>query len=104
MMTLNTFYRDIKQFQDWGFDLLKCVTVSPLWLYLIFLLRYDNCAVPFDNITRENIIGSTFFSFGGIVLTRSLITYRSGRVHADVQRHQGFVPDVRQTHDFIVFM
>ncbi|KAF8137536.1 glycoside hydrolase family 27 protein [Boletus edulis] len=33
--------RDIKLFQDWGFDYLK----------------YDNCAVPFDNITRENIMG-----------------------------------------------
>ncbi|TFK37979.1 glycoside hydrolase family 27 protein [Crucibulum laeve] len=33
--------RDAKLFQDWGFDLLK----------------YDNCAVPFDEITRENIIG-----------------------------------------------
>ncbi|KAG6331627.1 hypothetical protein ID866_7464 [Astraeus odoratus] len=33
---------DAKLFQeDWGFDYLK----------------YDNCAVPFDNITRENIIG-----------------------------------------------
>ncbi|KAI9569930.1 glycoside hydrolase family 27 protein [Boletus coccyginus] len=28
-------------FQDWGFDYLK----------------YDNCGVPFDNITRENIMG-----------------------------------------------
>jgi alpha-galactosidase len=74
MMTLNSFCRDIKQFQDWGFDLLKCVTVSPLRLYLIFLLRYDNCAVPFDNITRENIIGSTSFSFGSIALTCSLTT------------------------------
>jgi len=33
--------RDIKLFQDWGFDYLK----------------YDNCAVPFDNVTRENIMG-----------------------------------------------
>jgi len=33
--------RDIKLFQDWGFDYLK----------------YDNCAVPFDNITRQNIMG-----------------------------------------------
>ncbi|KAI6146844.1 glycoside hydrolase family 27 protein, partial [Pisolithus tinctorius] len=34
--------RDVKLFQDeWGFDYLK----------------YDNCAVPFDNITRENIMG-----------------------------------------------
>ncbi|KAJ7253526.1 glycoside hydrolase family 27 protein [Mycena rebaudengoi] len=34
--------RDAKLFnQEWGFDLLK----------------YDNCAVPFDEITRENIIG-----------------------------------------------
>ncbi|KIN99326.1 glycoside hydrolase family 27 protein [Pisolithus tinctorius Marx 270] len=34
--------RDAKLFQDeWGFDYLK----------------YDNCAVPFDNITRENIMG-----------------------------------------------
>jgi len=33
--------RDIKLFTDWGFDYLK----------------YDNCAVPFDDITRENIIG-----------------------------------------------
>ncbi|EGO03622.1 glycoside hydrolase family 27 protein [Serpula lacrymans var. lacrymans S7.3] len=33
--------RDAKLFQDWGFDYLK----------------YDNCAVPFDNITRQNIIG-----------------------------------------------
>ncbi|KAH7886970.1 glycoside hydrolase family 27 protein [Phlebopus sp. FC_14] len=33
--------RDVKLFHDWGFDYLK----------------YDNCAVPFDNITRENIMG-----------------------------------------------
>ncbi|KAJ7767257.1 glycoside hydrolase family 27 protein [Mycena metata] len=34
--------RDAKLFrEEWGFDLLK----------------YDNCAVPFDKITRENIIG-----------------------------------------------
>ncbi|KAJ6512538.1 glycoside hydrolase family 27 protein [Mycena sanguinolenta] len=34
--------RDAKLFSEaWGFDLLK----------------YDNCAVPFDEITRENIIG-----------------------------------------------
>ncbi|PFH48961.1 glycoside hydrolase family 27 protein [Amanita thiersii Skay4041] len=33
--------RDAKLFQDWGFDLLK----------------YDNCAVPFDEIAKENIIG-----------------------------------------------
>ncbi|KAJ7198386.1 glycoside hydrolase family 27 protein [Mycena pura] len=34
--------RDVKLFrEEWGFDLLK----------------YDNCAVPFDEITRENIIG-----------------------------------------------
>ncbi|KAL0959538.1 hypothetical protein HGRIS_011251 [Hohenbuehelia grisea] len=33
--------RDIKLFQDWGFDFLK----------------YDNCNVPFDDIVRENIIG-----------------------------------------------
>ncbi|KAH7926149.1 glycoside hydrolase family 27 protein [Leucogyrophana mollusca] len=33
--------RDAKLFQDWGFDYLK----------------YDNCAVPFDNITHENIMG-----------------------------------------------
>ncbi|KAK7006262.1 alpha-galactosidase [Favolaschia claudopus] len=34
--------RDAKLFSDeWGFDLLK----------------YDNCAVPYDNYTRENIIG-----------------------------------------------
>ncbi|KAJ7716975.1 glycoside hydrolase family 27 protein [Mycena maculata] len=34
--------RDAKLFsEEWGFDLLK----------------YDNCAVPFDEITRENIIG-----------------------------------------------
>ncbi|KAJ7759452.1 glycoside hydrolase family 27 protein [Mycena maculata] len=33
---------DVKLFsEEWGFDLLK----------------YDNCAVPFDEITRENIIG-----------------------------------------------
>ncbi|KAK6996482.1 alpha-galactosidase [Favolaschia claudopus] len=34
--------RDAKLFsEEWGFDLLK----------------YDNCAVPYDNYTRENIIG-----------------------------------------------
>ncbi|KAF7312760.1 Alpha-galactosidase [Mycena indigotica] len=34
--------RDVKRFgEEWGFDLLK----------------YDNCAVPFDEITRENIYG-----------------------------------------------
>ncbi|GLB45186.1 putative alpha galactosidase A [Lyophyllum shimeji] len=33
--------RDIKLFQDWGFDLLK----------------YDNCAVPFDEVIREGMIG-----------------------------------------------
>ncbi|GLB45187.1 putative alpha galactosidase A [Lyophyllum shimeji] len=33
--------RDAKQFQDWGFDLLK----------------YDNCAVPFDSILRQGIVG-----------------------------------------------
>lgn len=35
-------YRDAKLFQEkWGFDYLK----------------YDNCGVPFDNITRQNIMG-----------------------------------------------
>lgn len=33
--------RDAKTFADWGFDLLK----------------YDNCAVPFDSDVRENIFG-----------------------------------------------
>ncbi|TDL16139.1 glycoside hydrolase [Rickenella mellea] len=33
--------RDIKTFQDWGFDYLK----------------YDNCAIPYDNITRQNTLG-----------------------------------------------
>ncbi|KJA21424.1 glycoside hydrolase family 27 protein [Hypholoma sublateritium FD-334 SS-4] len=33
--------RDIKLFQDWGFDLLK----------------YDNCAVPFDEIIKEGMVG-----------------------------------------------
>ncbi|KAH0578323.1 hypothetical protein H2248_003944 [Termitomyces sp. 'cryptogamus'] len=33
--------RDAKQFQDWGFDLLK----------------YDNCAVPFDSIIKQGIYG-----------------------------------------------
>ncbi|KAF4564487.1 hypothetical protein EYR36_002423 [Pleurotus pulmonarius] len=33
--------RDIKLFQDWGFEFLK----------------YDNCAVPFDEIVREGIVG-----------------------------------------------
>ncbi|PPQ75266.1 hypothetical protein CVT24_007439 [Panaeolus cyanescens] len=32
---------DIKLFQDWGFDLLK----------------YDNCAVPYDAVIKEGIIG-----------------------------------------------
>ncbi|KAI6019988.1 glycoside hydrolase family 27 protein [Pisolithus orientalis] len=34
--------RDVRLFrEEWGFDYLK----------------YDNCAVPFDNVTRQNIIG-----------------------------------------------
>ncbi|KAK7040879.1 hypothetical protein VNI00_009475 [Paramarasmius palmivorus] len=33
--------RDIKTFSDWGFDYLK----------------YDNCAIPYDVITREGIVG-----------------------------------------------
>ncbi|KAF9478960.1 glycoside hydrolase [Pholiota conissans] len=33
--------RDIKLFQDWGFDLLK----------------YDNCAVPYDEVIKEGMIG-----------------------------------------------
>ncbi|CCM00618.1 uncharacterized protein FIBRA_02654 [Fibroporia radiculosa] len=33
--------RDAKLFQDWGFDLLK----------------YDNCAIPFDEILKEGIVG-----------------------------------------------
>ncbi|KZP33804.1 glycoside hydrolase family 27 protein [Athelia psychrophila] len=33
--------RDVKTFRDWGFDYLK----------------FDNCAVPFDNITRQGITG-----------------------------------------------
>jgi len=33
--------RDAKLFQDWGFDLLK----------------YDNCAVPFDEVLKEGMIG-----------------------------------------------
>ncbi|OBZ67424.1 putative alpha-galactosidase B [Grifola frondosa] len=33
--------RDAKLFQDWGFDYLK----------------YDNCAIPFDQILREGIVG-----------------------------------------------
>jgi len=33
--------RDAKLFQDWGFDLLK----------------YDNCAVPFDELVREGVVG-----------------------------------------------
>ncbi|KAF8918553.1 glycoside hydrolase superfamily [Mucidula mucida] len=33
--------RDLKTFNDWGFDYLK----------------YDNCAIPYDAITREGIIG-----------------------------------------------
>ncbi|KAF8191770.1 glycoside hydrolase family 27 protein [Pholiota molesta] len=33
--------RDIKLFQDWGFELLK----------------YDNCAIPYDEIIKEGMIG-----------------------------------------------
>ncbi|KAF8650675.1 hypothetical protein AX16_005113 [Volvariella volvacea WC 439] len=33
--------RDAKTFSDWGFDYLK----------------YDNCAIPYDSITRQGIIG-----------------------------------------------
>ncbi|KAK0192450.1 glycoside hydrolase [Armillaria mellea] len=33
--------RDLETFSDWGFDYLK----------------YDNCAIPFDEITREGIVG-----------------------------------------------
>ncbi|KAK0473711.1 glycoside hydrolase, partial [Armillaria novae-zelandiae] len=33
--------RDLKTFSDWGFDYLK----------------YDNCAIPYDEITREGIVG-----------------------------------------------
>ncbi|KAF5375716.1 hypothetical protein D9615_009345 [Tricholomella constricta] len=33
--------RDIKLFQDWGFELLK----------------YDNCAVPFDEVIKEGMVG-----------------------------------------------
>jgi len=33
--------RDAKLFQDWGFDLLK----------------YDNCAVPFDEVIKEGMVG-----------------------------------------------
>ncbi|KAF9023342.1 glycoside hydrolase [Hymenopellis radicata] len=33
--------RDLKTFHDWGFDYLK----------------YDNCAIPYDDITREGIVG-----------------------------------------------
>ncbi|KAF9448138.1 glycoside hydrolase family 27 protein [Macrolepiota fuliginosa MF-IS2] len=33
--------RDIQLFQDWGFDLLK----------------YDNCAVPFDEVIKEGMVG-----------------------------------------------
>ncbi|KAF5357189.1 hypothetical protein D9756_006385 [Leucocoprinus leucothites] len=33
--------RDIALFQDWGFDLLK----------------YDNCAVPFDEVIKEGMVG-----------------------------------------------
>ncbi|KAF5371744.1 hypothetical protein D9758_003601 [Tetrapyrgos nigripes] len=33
--------RDARQFQDWGFELLK----------------YDNCAVPFDEVIKEGIVG-----------------------------------------------
>ncbi|KAL5523373.1 hypothetical protein ACEPAF_1640 [Sanghuangporus sanghuang] len=33
--------RDAKTFQDWGFDYLK----------------YDNCAIPYDDILRENTMG-----------------------------------------------
>lgn len=71
--------RDIKLFQDWGFDLLKSVHVEFLivvFLFLMFLLtsRYDNCAgtphrnnfhhtyhlylVPFDEIIKEGVVGS----------------------------------------------
>lgn len=33
--------RDIQTFQDWGFELLK----------------YDNCAIPFDEIVKEGVVG-----------------------------------------------
>ncbi|KAK0454132.1 glycoside hydrolase [Desarmillaria tabescens] len=33
--------RDLETFSDWGFDYLK----------------YDNCAIPYDEITREGIVG-----------------------------------------------
>ncbi|TBU21931.1 glycoside hydrolase [Dichomitus squalens] len=34
-------YRDAKLFQDWGFDYLK----------------YDNCAIPYDDVIRQGIVG-----------------------------------------------
>ncbi|KIL60293.1 glycoside hydrolase family 27 protein [Amanita muscaria Koide BX008] len=37
--------RDAKTFQDWGFDYLK----------------YDNCAIPFDDVIRQGIIGKYQF-------------------------------------------
>ncbi|KAF7326289.1 Alpha-galactosidase [Mycena kentingensis (nom. inval.)] len=33
--------RDVRQFQEWGFDYLK----------------YDNCAIPFDDIIRQGMVG-----------------------------------------------
>lgn len=38
--------RDIKLFQDWGFDLLKYVKIVTIWLGNVFIVcdRYDNCA------------------------------------------------------------
>ena len=74
--------RDVKLFQDWGFDYLKCVyaiVFSPLLFSSLGILgmtiaqvnissdfyngtdsQASLLSVPFDHITRQGVLGSTY--------------------------------------------
>ncbi|KAJ3891044.1 glycoside hydrolase [Lentinula edodes] len=46
--------RDARTFQDWGFDYLKRAKFHS---YDHVSERFDNCAIPFDDVIREGMIG-----------------------------------------------
>jgi len=73
--------RDATTFANWGFDLLKydsVVYTFHLTWYTYYIARYDNCNIPFDNITREGTVGRESQIYINLTICASLTHATSG--------------------------
>ena len=73
--------RDATTFANWGFDLLKydsVVYTFHLTWYTYCIARYDNCNIPFDNITREGTVGRESQIYINLAICASLTHATSG--------------------------